>query len=95
MGEPTYWDFAVTIGEDDVVDFIRLLERPVPLRFLVAADRRWALLRAALAGGVVFAFRTLGCLATGGGRSRGAPDGAGPSVDAAAQESGGSEHGGS
>jgi len=94
-GEPTYWDFAVTIGEDDVVDFVRLLEKPVPLRFLVGAKNRWVMVRAAFSGGVIFAFRTLGCLVTGAGRRRGSRESAGSPAAEAARETGGSGNGGS
>jgi hypothetical protein len=67
MGPPTFWDYAVTLQEKDVVDFIGLLQKPAPVRFLVAAPKRWAILEAALAGALSFLWRTLYRLFGGAG----------------------------
>ena len=67
MGPPTFWDYAVTLHEKDVVEFIGLLQKPAPVRFLVAAPKRWAILKAALAGALFFARRTLYRLFGGAG----------------------------
>jgi hypothetical protein len=66
MGKPTYWDWAVNIGEVDVVDFLVFLRQPEPIRYMVASDRRWKMLRSALWGAVIFAVRTLGLFFKGG-----------------------------
>jgi hypothetical protein len=60
MGKPTFWDWSVTIGEIDVVDFLIFLRQPEPIRYMVASDNRWSMLRVALRGGVIFAARTIG-----------------------------------
>ena len=87
MGPPTFWDYAVTLEEKDVVDFIELLQKPAPVRFLVAAPKRWAILQAALAGALSFMWRTLYRLFGGaaGTSDAGGADGAGgaPAGDAA------------
>ena len=49
MGPPTFWDYAVTLHEKDVVDFIGLLQKPAPVRFLVAAPKRCVTPRISLA----------------------------------------------
>jgi hypothetical protein len=67
MGPPTFWNYAVTLQEKDVVDFIGLLQKPAPVRFLVAAPRRWEILKAALAGALSFLWRTLYRLFGGAG----------------------------
>ena len=67
MGPPTFWDYAVTLHEKDVVDFLALLQKPAPVRFLVAAPKRWAILQAALAGALAFLWRTLYRLFGGAG----------------------------
>jgi hypothetical protein len=59
MGPPTYWSYAVTLHEKDVVEFLGLLQKPAPVRFLVATPKRWAILKAALTGGLFFMRRTL------------------------------------
>ena len=59
MGKPTYWDWSVDLDETDVVDFLVFLKRPAPVRFMVENERRFAMLRAALQGGAIFALRTL------------------------------------
>jgi hypothetical protein len=90
MGPPTFWDYAVTLNEKDVVDFIALLRQPVPTRFLVATPKRWAILRAALAGVTFFLGRTL--YRFFGGRAAGGSVSAGEG--AAAETRNGSDHGG-
>ncbi len=67
MGPPTFWDYAVTLHEKDVVDFLGLLQKPAPVRFLVATPKRWAVLKAALAGALFFLWRTLYRLFGGAG----------------------------
>jgi len=59
MGPPTFWDYAVHLEEDDVVEFIGLLKKPMPVRFLVSAPKRWSILLAALAGIACFLLRTI------------------------------------
>ena len=84
MGPPTFWDYAVTLQEKDVVDFIGLLQKPAPVRFLVAAPKRWAILEAALAGALTCRGRTLYRLFGGaGGASDAGGAGGAPAGDAA------------
>jgi len=77
MGPPTFWDYAVTLHEKDVVDFLALLQKPAPVRFLVATPKRWAILKAALAGALSFLWRTLYRLFGGAGGANGAGGAAG------------------
>jgi hypothetical protein len=72
MGPPTFWDYAVTLHEKDVVEFLGLLQKPAPVRFLVATPKRWAILKAALAGALLFLWRTLYRLFGGAGGANGA-----------------------
>jgi hypothetical protein len=58
MGKPTFWDWSVNLDERDVVDFLVLLKRPDVVRYLVEDASRWALLRSAAKGALVFAWRT-------------------------------------
>ena len=97
MGPPTYWNYAVTLHEDDVVEFLGLLQKPAPVRFLVAAPKRWTILKAALAGALFFIRRTLYRLFGGaGGVAAGdaAPIAAGAGEDSASQPQTGSSDGG-
>jgi hypothetical protein len=59
MGSPTFWDYAVNLGEDDVVDFIQLLNQPMPVRLLVTTPKRMSILWASLVGIGCFVRRTL------------------------------------
>ncbi len=85
MGPPTFWNYAVTLNEKDVVDFIALLRQPAPTRFLVATPKRWAILEAALAGLALFLWRTLYRFFGGSARA---------GEGAAGESRSGSEHGG-
>jgi hypothetical protein len=59
MGAPTFWDYAVNLDDEDVVDFITFLSQPVPVRFLVSAPRRGEIFWASLVGIGCFVRRTL------------------------------------
>jgi hypothetical protein len=59
MGSPTFWDYAVNLSEDDVVDFIGLLNQPLPVRLLVTSPKRLSILWASLVGIGCFVRRTL------------------------------------
>lgn len=61
MGPPTHWDYAVTMAEEDVLDFIELLKQPASIRFLIEGQKPAAVVRAALLSGVVFAWNSLRC----------------------------------
>jgi hypothetical protein len=59
MGSPTFWDYAVNLAENDVVDFIGLLNQPMPVRLLVTTPKRTSILWASLIGIGCFVRRTL------------------------------------
>jgi hypothetical protein len=61
MGPPTHWDYAVTMREDDVLDFVDLLKQPAPVRFLIEGEKPVTVLRTALTSGLVFAWNTIRC----------------------------------
>ena len=61
MGAPTHWDYAVTLDEDDVLDFVELLKKPAPVRFTVEGKSTGLLVRTALMSGVLFAWNTICC----------------------------------
>jgi len=61
MGPPTHWDYAVNMAEDDVLDFVELLEQPAPVDFLIEGENPGAVVRTALASGVAFAWNTARC----------------------------------
>lgn len=65
MRAPTYWDYAVTLDEEDLVEFVGLLRRRETLRFLAADGRRLPFLRTAFPAAAVFALRTLRLLVRG------------------------------
>jgi hypothetical protein len=90
MGPPTFWDYSVTLSENDVVDFIGLLKQPAPLRFLTATPKRGSILAAALVGLAV-------CLRRTAYRFLGGKAGAAPAAGehTAIKPGSGSEHGGS
>jgi len=71
MHAPTYWDFQVTLEEDDVVEFLELLKHPDALRFLVTDPARGRIFGTAATSAVIFLWRTLRLAATGsaGGRA--------------------------
>jgi len=80
MGAPTHWDYAVTMREEDVLDFVDLLKQPAPVRFLIEGEKPGALVRTAVMSGMVFAWNTARCFLGM------APGGAGASQDAASGE---------
>jgi hypothetical protein len=59
MGAPVFWDYRVSLGERDVLDFLDFLKGPVPVQYLVGAERRWTILATAAAGAMLFLRRTL------------------------------------
>ncbi len=59
MGAPVFWDYSVSLGERDVLDFLDFLKGPVPVQYLVGAEKRWTILATALAGALLFLRRTL------------------------------------
>jgi uncharacterized protein (DUF1778 family) len=59
MGPPVYWDYAVTLSERDVVEFLEFLKQPAPVRFLVSAGKRRKILTTMVASAAAFAWRTL------------------------------------
>ena len=59
MGPPVYWQYAVTLSERDVVDFLEFLKQPAPVRFLVSAEKRRKILTTMVTSAAVFAWRTL------------------------------------
>jgi hypothetical protein len=59
MGKPTYWDWAVNLDDEDVVDFLLFLKRPAPIRFIVESSDRWRMLRTALEGALLFTLRSV------------------------------------
>ncbi len=61
MGPPTHWDYAVTLDEDDVLDFVELLKQPAPVDFLVEGKAPGAVVRTALTSGLLFAWNTTCC----------------------------------
>jgi len=65
MGKPTYWDWAVNLDDDDVVDFLLFLQRPAPVRYIVESEQRWAMLRIALEGAILFGVRSIRLLIFG------------------------------
>jgi hypothetical protein len=64
MGKPVFWDYAVYLKEEDVVDFLGFLRQPPAIRYMIASDQRWKILRTALEGAVLFAWRII-CLLLG------------------------------
>lgn len=60
MGPPVYWNYAVTLSERDVVDFLEFLKQPAPVRFLASAGKRRKILTTMVASAAAFAWRTLG-----------------------------------
>lgn len=65
MHAPTYWDYAVTLDEDDIVEFLGLLQQREALRFVATDGRGRAFMRAAIPSAVVFIARTVRLLLRG------------------------------
>jgi hypothetical protein len=59
MHAPVFWDYTVSLGEVDVVDFLELLKKPESVKFLVRNPRRGAILWTALSSALIFLGRTL------------------------------------
>jgi hypothetical protein len=64
MGAPVYWDYSVALKEDDVVDFLKFLQQPAVVRYMITAENRWSILLTALQGAGLFAWRIV-CLLLG------------------------------
>jgi hypothetical protein len=56
MGEPVYWNYAVQMQQEDVLDLLVLLKQPAAVSFMVGTRGRWRLLRSALGGALHFAW---------------------------------------
>lgn len=56
MGEPVYWNYAVQMQQEDVLDLLVLLKQPAAVRFLVGSEGRGRLLVSALGGALHFAW---------------------------------------
>lgn len=56
MGAPVYWDYAVRLDSDDVIDFTDLLKQRATVGFLVTSRHRWQILGSALHSVVAFAW---------------------------------------
>jgi hypothetical protein len=83
MGPPTHWDYAVTMREGDVLDFIDLLKQPAPVRFLIEGEKPGAVVRTAFLSGVVFGWNTLRCFLGSAPRPDAAPSDTATSGNAA------------
>ena len=70
LGAPTHWDYAIKLGEDDVLEFLELLKQPTPTKFLVGARTSGRLVRTALISGFIFLLDTLGLFLRPGDGSR-------------------------
>ncbi len=71
MGEPVYWNYAVRMQREDVLDLLVLLKQPAAVSFMVGTEGRGALLRSALGGAIHFAWGIAGrMLARRGVRER-------------------------
>ena len=57
MHAPVYWDYTVSLGDVDVVDFLELLKKPESVKFLVRSRSRGTILRTALSSALVFLVR--------------------------------------
>jgi hypothetical protein len=72
MHAPTYWDYQVSLEEDDIVEFLELLQKPDSLRFLATTEGKGEIYRTAAISALVFLWRTVRLAATG--RPGGAPE---------------------
>lgn len=61
MGPPTHWDYAVNIGEEDILDFVELLKQPASVSFVTAGGVPGRLVRTALISGIIFLWNTVRC----------------------------------
>ena len=61
MGPPTHWDYAINMKEEDVLDFLDLLKKPAPIRYVVEGEKTGSLVATALVSGVVFGWNTARC----------------------------------
>jgi hypothetical protein len=59
MHAPVFWDYTVSLGEADVVDFLELLKKPESVKFLVRSRGRGTILWTALSSALIFLVRTL------------------------------------
>ena len=86
MGKPTFWDWSVHLDADDVVDFLVFLKRPEVIRLMIESDERWAMLRSALLGAILFGSRALVAAVLGDRRTPSANGGAEPCPGQPAKE---------
>jgi len=56
MGKPVYWNYAVQMQQEDVLDLLGLLKQPPAVSFIVGTQGRGRLLRSALGGALHFAW---------------------------------------
>ncbi len=76
MHAPTYWEYQVSLDEDDILEFLELLQQPDSLRFLATNAERRRIFTTAATSASVFAWRTLRLAVTGspGGPRQPAPE---------------------
>ena len=65
MGAPVYWDYAVRLEGEDVVDFLDFLKKPAVVRFLIHSEHRWSILATALGAAAFFTWGIVYRLVTG------------------------------
>lgn len=65
MHAPTYWEYQVSLEEDDIVEFLELLNQPDSLRFLATNTERRRIFTTAATSALIFAWRTLRLAVTG------------------------------
>ena len=60
MGSPEYWNFAITMSEDDLIDFFKLVNKtPDCVDFLVHSKERWNIYYSLIKGALRFIITTL------------------------------------
>jgi hypothetical protein len=78
MHAPVYWDYTVSLGEVDVVDFLELLKKPESVKFLVRSRSRGTLLRTALSSALIFLGRMVRLLLGAAGTANRVPQATDP-----------------
>jgi hypothetical protein len=60
MGPPVYWNFAITMKKEDIVDFFKLVNRtPDCVDFLVHSKNRWSIYYTMIKGTSKFLLTTI------------------------------------
>lgn len=59
MGPPVFWDFKVTLREEDIKDIINVIQYPAIANFLISPKIEWPIASKIVSGALKFVFSNI------------------------------------